>query len=37
LIFADAWPGKYSDLEKALKLVKPGGFYIIDDMLTQPN
>tara|TARA_B110000285_G_scaffold76178_1_gene87759 strand:+ start:167 stop:730 length:564 start_codon:yes stop_codon:yes gene_type:complete len=37
LIFADAWPGKYSDLEKTLELVKPGGFYIIDDMLPQPN
>ena len=37
LIFADAWPGKYSDLEKTLELVKPGGFYIIDDMLPQTN
>ncbi len=37
LIFADAWPGKYSDIEKTLDLVKVGGFYIIDDMKTQPN
>ncbi len=37
LIFADAWPGKYSDLDKTLNLVSTGGFYIIDDMLAQPN
>jgi len=32
LIFADAWPGKYFDLDETLALIKPGGFYIIDDM-----
>ena len=37
LVFADAMPGKYEALEDALALVKPGGFYIIDDMLPQPN
>lgn len=37
LIFADAWPGKYSELEETLELVKPGGFYVIDDMKAQPN
>jgi predicted O-methyltransferase YrrM len=37
LIFADAWPGKYEALEETLALVKPGGLYIIDDMLHQPN
>ena len=37
LIFADAWPGKFGNLNTALKLVKPGGFYIIDDLLPQPN
>ena len=37
LIFADAWPGKYSDLDLTLDLLKTGGFYIIDDMLEQPN
>ena len=37
LIFADAWPGKYSDLDHTLKLLNPGGFYVIDDMLPQPN
>nr|WP_277487676.1 class I SAM-dependent methyltransferase [Catalinimonas alkaloidigena] len=37
LIFADAWPGKYSDLEKTLNMLKSGGFYVIDDMLSQSN
>ena len=37
LIFADAWPGKFGNLNTALKLVKLGGFYIIDDLLPQPN
>jgi predicted O-methyltransferase YrrM len=37
LIFADAWPGKFGNLNTALKLVKLGGFYLIDDLLPQPN
>ena len=37
LVFADAMPGKYEALEPALAVVKPGGFYVIDDMLPQPN
>ena len=37
LIFADAWPGKYSEIDKTLDLIKPGGFYIVDDMTAQPN
>ncbi|MEM9000321.1 MAG: class I SAM-dependent methyltransferase [Bacteroidota bacterium] len=37
LIFADAWPGKYSDIDKTLDLLKPNGFYVIDDMSHQPN
>jgi len=37
LIFADAWPGKYSETDEVLDLVKVGGFYVIDDMKTQPN
>lgn len=35
LVFADAMPGKYEGLAEALAVVKPGGFYIIDDMLPQ--
>lgn len=37
LIFADAWPGKFEKLDEALALVKTGGFYLIDDLLPQPN
>jgi len=37
VIYADAWPGKYSHLERALDLLRPGGVYVIDDMLPQPN
>jgi predicted O-methyltransferase YrrM len=36
-IFADAWPGKYRFLDETLSLLNPGGIYIIDDMLPQPN
>lgn len=36
-IFADTWPGKYTDLEETLALLRPGGFYVVDDMLPQPN
>jgi predicted O-methyltransferase YrrM len=36
-IFADTWPGKYWSLDLALSMVKSGGFYIIDDMIEQPN
>jgi len=37
LVFADAMPGKFDSLDDALAVVKPGGFYIIDDLLPQPN
>ena len=37
LIFADAWPGKYSEIDEILDLVKIGGIYVIDDMAAQPN
>jgi predicted O-methyltransferase YrrM len=37
LIYADAWPGKFSDLDKALSLLRPGGMYVVDDLLPQPN
>jgi predicted O-methyltransferase YrrM len=36
-IFADTWAGKYTDLDAVLSMLAPGGFYIIDDMLPQPN
>jgi predicted O-methyltransferase YrrM len=37
LIFADTWPGKFVGMELALALLKIGGFYVIDDLLPQPN
>ncbi len=36
-IFADTWSGKYRLLDEALSMVKPGGIYLIDDMLPQAN
>lgn len=36
-IFADTWSGKYRLLDEALSMVKPSGFYVIDDMLPQAN
>jgi predicted O-methyltransferase YrrM len=36
-IFADTWHGKYLLLDEVLDMLNPGGFYIIDDMLPQPN
>jgi len=37
LIFADAWVGKFSHLDETLRLLKPGGLYVVDDMLEQDN
>jgi predicted O-methyltransferase YrrM len=37
MIFADAWPGKYTHLNEAMRLLKRGGLYVVDDMLPQPN
>jgi predicted O-methyltransferase YrrM len=37
LIYADAWPGKFSHLDRALSILRPGGIYFIDDLLPQPN
>jgi predicted O-methyltransferase YrrM len=36
-IFADTWHGKYLLLEEVLDMLNPGGQYIVDDMLPQPN
>lgn len=35
LIFADAWPGKFTHLEQALALLSVGGVYVIDDLSPQ--
>lgn len=37
LVYADAWPGKFSHLNEALALLRVGGTYFIDDLLPQPN
>ncbi|MFN8448322.1 MAG: class I SAM-dependent methyltransferase [Anaerolineae bacterium] len=37
LIFADTFPGKFYLLDEALALLKPGGLYVIDDLLPQPT
>lgn len=37
MIFADAFPGKYEFLTETLNLLKPGGFYVVDDMLPQAD
>lgn len=37
LIYADAWPGKFSHLDDALALLRPGGIYVIDDLLPRAN
>jgi predicted O-methyltransferase YrrM len=37
LIFADAMIGKYELLDEALALLRPGGLYVIDDMVPQAN
>ena len=37
LIFADAWTGKFTDLDLALGLLRTGGVYVIDDLLPQPS
>ena len=36
-VFANAMPGKYEGLQECLRVVKPGGFYVIDDRLPQAN
>lgn len=36
-IFADTWHGKYLMLDETLSMLNPGGLYIIDDMMPQPN
>ena len=36
-LFADTWPGKFTFLDETLALLKPGGLYLVDDLLSQPN
>jgi predicted O-methyltransferase YrrM len=36
-IFVDIPPGKFHHLDEALRLLKPGGIYIIDHLLPEPD
>lgn len=36
-IFADTWHGKYMLFDEVLAMLRPGGLYVVDDMLPQPN
>jgi predicted O-methyltransferase YrrM len=36
-VFADTPYGKFHMLDETLKLLKPGGLYIVDDLLPQPK
>lgn len=37
MIFADTWAGKYTHFKEVMQFLKPGGLYVIDDMLPQSN
>ena len=37
LVFADAFPGKYEARHEALRMVRTGGFYVVDDLSPQRN
>ena len=36
-IYADTWAGKFTHLDLALSLLRPGGIYFVDDLLPQPS
>ena len=37
LVFADAMPGKYELFEETIGFLNSHGYYLVDDMLRQPN
>ena len=37
LICADTWLGKFTQCDDALALVRPGGFYVVDDLLPKSS
>lgn len=37
LVFSDTWIGKFTQCDEVLALVRPGGFYVVDDLLPQSN
>jgi predicted O-methyltransferase YrrM len=36
-IYADTWPGKYVGFDHSLRILRPAGMIVMDDMLPQPN
>ncbi|WP_424217329.1 O-methyltransferase (plasmid) [Streptomyces sp. BI20] len=37
LAYADCPPGKFTRLDDVLRLLEPGGLYVVDDLLPQPS
>ena len=36
-MYADTWAGKFTHLDAALALLRPGGIYLVDDLLPQAS
>ena len=36
-IFADSWAGKFTHLDLAIRLLRPGGVYVVDDLAPQED
>jgi predicted O-methyltransferase YrrM len=37
MVFADTWPGKFSQLDEAIAVLRPGGLYVVDDLSPQAD
>jgi predicted O-methyltransferase YrrM len=36
-IYADTWPGKFTGFDHTLRILRPHGLVVMDDLLPQPN